>query len=1259
MGRIAVTEDIEGIRDEHDIKDQPASNSFSHTEELPEKDVNSTEGAASNTEAGRYIATIAEVHDAFTYINTLRYSQPTHLQGKCQGLTITPFNAGHTLGGTIWKIRSPSAGTIVYAVNINHMRERHLDGTVLMRQAAGGVYEPLARPDLLITDADRASVVTSRRKDRDAALIDTITSTLTSRSSLLLPCDSSSRVLELLVLLDQHWNYSRLRFPICFLSRTGREMLAFVRSMMEWLGGTVSKEDVGVGDESSSGRKDHKRKRADDGEDDALGALALRFRHLDFFPNPQALLQSYSSKDPKLILAVPASLSHGPSRTLFCDFASVPGNVVLLTGRGEEGTLGRDLFNKWNDSQRVDDKWDKGKIGSNIMMDGVLGLEMNYKVPLQGAELEEHLQNERSAQEKEAAQQAALARNQRMLEADEDDSDSESDSDAEEEDEVRQALSGDMEIEIDGANKSERRRKGDRMLDGDWGLDGDEGLTRQLLSFDIYIKGNVSKATSFFKNVGGQTQRFRMFPYVEKKRRVDEYGETIDVGMWLRKGKVLEEAESDEANELKAKKQVEEEAKKAVREPPSKYVSSVTEVQLACRLLFVDLEGLNDGRAVKTIVPQVNPRKMVIVHASTNSAEALVESCANIRSMTKDIYTPAIGESVQIGQQTNSFSISISDELLASLRMSRFEDNEVGYVTGRVLAHVNSTIPTLEPASVVTQSPALGAAPTLGARPPATLPHSTMIGELKLTALKARLAAIGIHAELVGEGVLICGPGSKHGSNGLEESVAVRKTAKGRVELEGNVSEVYYAPFHRPFVLNHPFLSFYENKMREVISLHVGQAGVQIGNACWELYTLEHGLSPEGRLTEGSPSNTDSGFSTFFSETGTGKYVPRSLYIDLEPGVVDDVKAGPYRSLFHPETLITGKEDAANNYARGHYTVGKELIDPVMDQIRRLADNCSGLQGFFVFHSFGGGTGSGFGALLLERLSTDYGKKSKLEFCVYPAPQLSSSVVEPYNSVLTTHTTLEHSDCSFMVDNEAIYDICKKNLGVTSPSFSNLNRLIAQVVSSITASLRFDGSLNVDLNEFQTNLVPFPRIHFPLATYAPLLSAEKATHEQNSVAEMTFACFEHGNQMVKCDPKEGKYMACCLLYRGDVVPKDVQAAIASVKTKRTIQFVDWCPTGFKLGICNEPSACVPGGDLAKTSRSLCMLSNTTAISTAWGRLDYKFDLMYSKRAFVHWYVGEGMEEGEFSEAREDLAALEKDYEEVGMDSGDAEEEGEY
>uniref|UniRef100_A0A8C6F344 Tubulin/FtsZ 2-layer sandwich domain-containing protein n=1 Tax=Monodon monoceros TaxID=40151 RepID=A0A8C6F344_MONMO len=271
-------------------------------------------------------------------------------------------------------------------------------------------------------------------------------------------------------------------------------------------------------------------------------------------------------------------------------------------------------------------------------------------------------------------------------------------------------------------------------------------------------------------------------------------------------------------------------------------------------------------------------------------------------------------------------------------------------------------------------------------------------------------------------------------------------------------------------------------------------AGVQTGNACWELCCLEHGIQLDGQMpSDKTIGGGDDSFNTFFSETGAGKHVSRVVFVDLEPTVIDEVRTGTYRQLFHPEQLITGKEDAANNYARGHYTNGKELIDPVLDRIRKL---------------------------------------------------------------------------------------------------------------------------------FQTNLVPYPRIHFPLATYAPVISAEKAYHEQLSVAEITNACFEPANQMVKCDPRHGKYMACCLLYRGDVVPKDVNAAIAAIKTKRSIQFVDWCPTGFKVGINYQPPTVVPGGDLAKVQRAVCMLSNTTAIAEAWARLDHKFDLMYAKRAFVHWYVGE-------------------------------------
>merc|ERR1712190_130359 len=275
-------------------------------------------------------------------------------------------------------------------------------------------------------------------------------------------------------------------------------------------------------------------------------------------------------------------------------------------------------------------------------------------------------------------------------------------------------------------------------------------------------------------------------------------------------------------------------------------------------------------------------------------------------------------------------------------------------------------------------------------------------------------------------------------------------------------------------------------------------------------------------------------YETFFAESQTGQLVPRNLFVDLEPSVCDEVKKGPTHKLFHQDFIINGKEDAANNFARGHYTTGKEIMDSVSDRLKKLVEDCENVQGFMATHSVGGGTGSGMGMLILERLAVDYRKKSKIGFEIYPSPNISTCIVEPYNGLLSTHWLLDHTDVSLVLDNEAIYGICQKKLDIKKPSYGHLNRIIAKVVSSMTAALRFDGELNVDMNEFQTNLVPFPRLHFMTTSLAPIISNAKMNTETLSCQRITDDCLTAVSFLVKYpdfDVSEDKYMAISINYR--------------------------------------------------------------------------------------------------------------------------------
>merc|ERR550514_2612878 len=149
--------------------------------------------------------------------------------------------------------------------------------------------------------------------------------------------------------------------------------------------------------------------------------------------------------------------------------------------------------------------------------------------------------------------------------------------------------------------------------------------------------------------------------------------------------------------------------------------------------------------------------------------------------------------------------------------------------------------------------------------------------------------------------------------------------------------------------------------------------------------------------------------------------------MDLEPGTMDSVRAGPFGQIFRPDNFVFGQTGAGNNWAKGHYTEGAELIDSVLDVVRKESESCDCLQGFQVCHSIGGGTGAGMGTLLISKIREEYPDRIMCTFSVVPSPRVSETVVEPYNATLSVH-------------------------------------------------------------QLAVNLIPFPRLHFFLTGFAPLTS---------------------------------------------------------------------------------------------------------------------------------------------------------------------------
>jgi len=449
--------------------------------------------------------------------------------------------------------------------------------------------------------------------------------------------------------------------------------------------------------------------------------------------------------------------------------------------------------------------------------------------------------------------------------------------------------------------------------------------------------------------------------------------------------------------------------------------------------------------------------------------------------------------------------------------------------------------------------------------------------------------------------------------------------------------------------------------VREIIHVQVGQCGNQVGCAFWSALFKEHCLDNNGKFSatgkladedgDGEPDqleNIDVFFRGTTEEKIVAKWIPRGVLVDLEPGTMDVIKESPIGPVFRPDNMVFGNNGAGNNWAKGHYTEGAELVESVLDRIRQEMEQADSPQGFQIFHSLGGGTGSGMGTLLLLKVRDAYPDRITTTYSVFPSPKVSDTVVEPYNAVLSSHQLLENSDETFIIDNEALYNINHNVLKNKQPTYSELNSLIAQSTCGVTASLRFPGKLNGDLRKLGVNLVPFPRLHFFLVSQAPLLGASASSKVRLTTQELTNQAYSPRNFFSNVKPDDGKYLAASFCFRGDMTTQDVDDNMEKLQTKQAEDFVEWIPNNIKSSIVVTPPI---------TSQVSCtFIANTTALKGIFQRLATQFGAMYRRKAFLHWYKGEGMDEMEFQEADKNVRDLITEYQDKQDATFDADEE---
>lgn len=463
--------------------------------------------------------TPAEIDSYCSKIFTLKYSQPTPLgtaasrvAGKLGSVTITAYSAGHSLGGTIWKIQQAQE-SIVYAVDWNISRENCLRGAAFLGGEGGRIVDALLKPTALVCSAKNASItnIAGGRKKRDDLLLDAIKKTAVERGgTVLIPVDSVGRVLELVYVLEHAWRKDPTLsgrggggrgIALHLAGRKVKRLSQIVGSMLEWMDEGVVKEFESIG----GGEKGNRRRQ---GDDSGNKAGPFDFLHLNLISSPHQLSRVLHSENRgKVILASDASLDWGFSRDAILKLADDEKNLIVMTERaeGQSGLAGQ-IWQSWKDS--TGDADDRAALGQVVPLAAEYPLELVHRQHLAGEELlayQRHL----------IAQQALTSQHHSLIsplglpaaDAEEDDVSSSSDSDSDSERQGK-ALTTAASKKVSAATVM---------------MGGSTPAGEVDIGVNILLRGKGI----YDYDVRGAKGRNRMFPFVMRRRRVDEYGEVI------------------------------------------------------------------------------------------------------------------------------------------------------------------------------------------------------------------------------------------------------------------------------------------------------------------------------------------------------------------------------------------------------------------------------------------------------------------------------------------------------------------------------------------------------------------------------------------------------------------------------------------------------------------------------------------------------------------------------------------------------------